>query len=128
MVEQKSVNVGWQVAFCIIPYLWIYGFYRIEKLRMGIVLVFVSLGGSIGLQMLLPFPYGLVSAVLLGIILPIGFIVNWSKEWNTRILSGMKENEPTIPSKSPMILLQERYAKGEITKEEFDKIKEDLKD
>ena len=116
MVEQKSVNVGWQVAFCIIPYLWIYGFYRIEKLRMGIVLVFVSLGGSIGLQMLLPFPYGLVSAVLLGIILPIGFIVNWSKEWNTRILSGMKENEPTIPSKSPMILLQERYAKGEITR------------
>ena len=65
--------------------------------------------------------------ILLDIVLPISLIVKWSKEWNTRILSNEKAEKTTPTTSSPMILLQERYAKGEITKEEFDKIKEDLK-
>lgn len=93
---------------------------------MGILAV-INLGVDVLIQMILPFPYGLGLAVLFGILIPIYSIVKWSREWNTQISRG-KEEDKTTYSKSPMMLLQERYAKDEITKEEFDKIKEDLKD
>lgn len=68
----------------------------------------------------------LISAGLFGVIgfallLPAGIIaVRW------------KEKQPQIvnetSNESSLDILKSRYAKGEITKEEFDKIKEDLKD
>ncbi len=38
LVKQERVSVNWQTLFCILPYIWIYAFYRIEKLRLGIVI------------------------------------------------------------------------------------------
>jgi uncharacterized membrane protein len=55
------------------------------------------------------------------------FIIRWTEEWNVKI-DHIDDNEIKTESKSPMTMLQERYAKGEITKEEYDRIKEDLKD
>ena len=126
MVERKPVNVGVQVVLCIIPYLWIYGFYRIEKLQMGIVLAIVTLIPSFFMSMTPLVPYGSFITIFLGVVLPIAFIVYWSSKWNEQILSGVQEDEKSISPKSPLSILQERYAKGEITKEEFDKMKEDL--
>ena len=87
MVTLKRVNVGIQVIFCIIPYLWIYGFYRIEKLRMGLVIIVVTFVASIGIQMLLPYPYGLGTAYIFSIVLPTAFIIRWSREWNVRVVN-----------------------------------------
>ena len=88
MVKQEPVSVGWQIVFLIIPYVWIYAFYRIEKLRIGLVLAIISTGAGIGFQMLLPFPWGLASSWVFYIIIPIYFIVKWSREWNKKFESS----------------------------------------
>jgi hypothetical protein len=85
MVEQKPVNVNWQTLFCIIPYVWIWAFYRIEKLRMGIVIAVGAGLASVALGMLIPFPYGLLGNLVISIVIPIYFIRKWSIEWNDRV-------------------------------------------
>ena len=84
MVKQEPVSVGWQTAFMFIPYVWIYAFYRIEKLLLGIVLLLVALAISTAVQMLLPFPFGFGIALAVSIGLPVYFIREWSREWNTK--------------------------------------------
>ncbi len=84
MVKQEPVSVGWQTVFMFIPYVWIYAFYRIEKLLLGIVLLLVALAISTAVQMLLPFPFGFGIALAVSIGLPVYFIREWSREWNTK--------------------------------------------
>ncbi|MBA0907844.1 MAG: SHOCT domain-containing protein [Nitrosarchaeum sp.] len=88
---------------------------------MGIILGIASVGIGIAIQIWSPIPYGFVLAILLSTGVAIYFIIIWSRDWNAKI-----SNLPS--AKSPLVLLQERYAKGEITKDEFDTIKSDLKD
>ncbi len=84
MVEQKPVDVALQTVFVFIPLVWIYAFYRIEKLSMGIFLFFVALAVSIVIQLVLPFPYGLIFAYVPTFAIPIYFIRKWSTEWNEK--------------------------------------------
>ena len=85
LVEQKPVNVNWQTLFCILPYIWIFAFYRIEKLRLGIVIAFGAGFISVLGSMVFPFPYGLVVNWAILIVIPIYFIRKWSAEWNERV-------------------------------------------
>lgn len=64
----------------IIPVLWVYGFYKIDRLRIGIILVIVVIFVNFGLKLLLPFPYGLVVSISMSIGLPIYFLRKWSIE------------------------------------------------
>ena len=74
----------------------------------GVILIILGFVLFVPFQMLLPFPYGLAIPVILIIV---GI-------WVLR----KKNQEKT----STLEILMRRYAKGEITKEEFDKMKEDL--
>jgi len=130
VVEKKTVSVDWQTAFMFIPYVWIYAFYRIEKLGLGLVLFLFSIGISTALQMVLPFPYGLTVALIITIALTIRFIRKWSREWNTNLSSVSSEKKDTSEyvkkEDSSIELLKQRYAMGAISKEEFENIKKDL--
>lgn len=92
MVKQAPVSIGWQTAMIFIPYAWIYAFYRIEKLRFGLVLVLINAGIDVGIQVLLTWlgfpPYsGLAVGILVSILLPVRFIRKWSREWNSKFSS-----------------------------------------
>jgi len=63
------------------------------------------------------FLFWLVPAIVLGI--AVIFIAKWLSG------SGRRENNPS-DGNSAVRILQERYAKGEITKEQFEQMKKDL--
>jgi len=88
MVEQKPVNVGWQTLFMFVPFVDIWAFYRIEKLRMGLAIIIGTSLADVGLRMILPFPYGLGASIgmtIFSIAIQIYFIRKWSMEWNNKI-------------------------------------------
>ena len=85
MSVKNRVSVGWQVVFMFIPYLWIFAFLRIQKLQLCLLLLLGAVGISVTVQMILPFPYGMGLAFVATVVLPIRFIVTWSREWNASI-------------------------------------------
>jgi len=92
MVEQNRVNIAAQVILCIIPLVWLYGFYRIEKLGAGILMVIGVAILAIVIQWFIPF-YGYALAWLASALLPIYYIVKWSQEWNENMLVEGKDEE-----------------------------------
>jgi len=91
MGERKPVSIVVQVILCIIPLVWLYGFYRIEKLGSGILMV---IGVAILAIVLLFIPvFGYALAWLASFLLPIYYIVKWSQEWNEEILLEGKSSE-----------------------------------
>ena len=111
-------------------YIWIWAFLRIEKFRMGLLVLIVSVAFSIPIQMMLPFPWGMFGAIIFTIFLPIYFIRKWSEEWNAKLSTMGSEKKDTTEyvrkDDSSIELLKKRYAMGEISKEDFEKKKKDL--
>ena len=83
--------------------------------RFAIILAGIIFGIIVSepLRKVIPYPLGLYAQVVVVIIFTIIFgVIGYFKTKN-------KGN-------SPIFILEEKYAKGEISKEEFDKMKEDL--
>ena len=93
MGERQPVSIAVQVILCIIPLVWLYGFYRIEKLTAGILMVIAVAILAIVLLFIPVFGAGL--AWLASAILPIYYIVKWSQEWNESILIEGEDEDDT---------------------------------
>ncbi len=76
MVSNGRVNIGWQMFFSVLPIVWIWAAYRIEKLRKALLIFIPS---SILISLFVPFPLSLIS-----IVIPVYFMWKWSKQWNER--------------------------------------------
>jgi len=103
VVEKKSVSVNWQTLFAIIPIIDLWACYRIEKLRMYLlviiaILVVEFLGGflifgdsyldsylgEVSAEDIDDYGYGFAT-LLIEIGISIVLIRMWSKEWNSKI-------------------------------------------
>jgi len=92
MGERQPVSIALQVILCFIPLVWLWGFFRIEKLIAGIVMVIVVAILASALTIFIPF-FGYALAWLASVILPIYYIVKWSQEWNEDILNEGKDDK-----------------------------------
>jgi len=87
----------------------------VKTKRFAIILAGIIFGIIVSepVRKVIPYPLGFYAQVVVVIIFTIIFgVIGYFKTKNEDI--------------SPISILEEKYAKGEITKEEFDKMKEDL--
>ncbi len=98
MVKQKSVTVAWQVVFTFIPIADLWAFYRIQKLRLYLLIIY---GGNIITGIIIGIIFGftyqlmempddfsyyipsIVTAIAFQL-LAIYFVVKWSRNWNAK--------------------------------------------
>jgi len=98
MVKQKSVTVAWQVVFTFIPFVDLWAYYRIQKLRLYLLIIY---GGNIIAGIIIGITFGFtgslmempdvssyyIPSIAVGIafhLLAIYLVVKWSRNWNAK--------------------------------------------
>ena len=149
MVEKIPVSVNWQTLFILIPILDLWATYRIQKLRLYLLIFLLGFGlAAIVLEIALsPDEYFSdeistdslydesweveIVLTLASMGLAIILIRTWSREWNEKLVNTSiperKQSPDYVKEEDTSIeLLKKRYAMGEISKEEFEQMKNDL--
>ena len=86
-LENTHVNIIIQVLLCVfIPLLSLVAFYRIKKLREGIIIVLGSVAFYVAIFAGLPIPGGSVASFTFLYLVPLFFVLMWSFEWNNSII------------------------------------------
>lgn len=101
MVQKKPVSITRQTIYQFIPFLGYWAFYKVEKLRLAIVIsiAFFLVGAGLGLSYYEPDPTVVIeddgSYLVMQLILLVSesavfiyLIRKWSNEWNNSLSSG----------------------------------------
>ena len=149
MVDKIPVSVNWQTLFILIPIVDLWATYRIQKLRLYLLIFLLGFGlAAIVLEIALsPDEYFSdeistdslydesweveIVLTLASMGLAIILIRTWSREWNEKLVNTSIPERKQSPDyakaeDSSIELLKKRYAMGEISKDEFEKMKKDL--
>jgi len=98
MVKQKSVKVAWQVVFMFIPFVSLWAFYRIQKLRLclliiigiyiiALIIIGITFGFAVSLTEMPDVSLINTSSIAVSIaiqLLAIYLVVKWSRNWNRK--------------------------------------------
>jgi len=90
--------------------------YKAKRIGLIFTGIVVGLIVILPIQMMLPFPSGLYVGLVVWIIVIAIFLV----------VAFVIVKSPNQKGKSPLAILKERYARGEITDEEYEKMKKGL--
>jgi len=85
MSVRRKVGTPLCVLCILMPVFLIYMTHRMSKVRKALVVIAIVYAVSVGLEMLFPWPYGLISDLAFSLSF-MSYIVNkWSKVWNRSI-------------------------------------------
>lgn len=108
MVKQAKVNLVWQMILIFIPLGAIFAYYRINKLRKGLLLILLELAIVVTISIILGLVIGQMGLILseseaitLGVlieyptyaIINVFFVYRWSKQWNDQIIRSQSTPE-----------------------------------
>jgi len=81
--EPVSKSFSWILFIPIWP-IWVWAFWRIQRLRYGIPVFVLVAGLNIVFQMILPYPWGLFFALFGTSWIMVLFHRRWTTEWNSK--------------------------------------------
>lgn len=131
----KPVDLPSQTILALIPSLitQLIAFFRIKRLKHGALVILATFGISVGCQMILPFPYGIMIALPTIMAVPTYYVRKWTRLYNNNLNQTPKDetkndesSEINEQNAKSLKILKERLAKGEITKEEYDELKKEF--
>lgn len=83
---KKEVNVTRMIIYSFIPILSIYAGWRIQKFLVLLgINILLGMGASTGLQMMLPFPYGLIISIAGQVIASFLIVKHFAEKYNEKI-------------------------------------------
>lgn len=86
-VKREPVNVNIQTILAIIPIVDLWAVYRVKKFRFWCLLCVGFIALSALISSVIPFPYDLITIVIIEVPITAYLMRIWSKEWNAKLLN-----------------------------------------
>lgn len=87
-VKREPVNVNIQTILAIIPIVDLWAVYRVKKFRFWCLLCVGFIALSALISSVIPFPYDLITIVIIEVPITAYLMRIWSKEWNANLLNN----------------------------------------
>lgn len=87
-VKREPVNVNIQTILAIIPIVDLWAVYRVKKFRFWCLLCVGFIALSALISSVIPFPYDLITIVIIEVPITAYLMRIWSKEWNAKLLKN----------------------------------------